>query len=312
MPNNTFYQKISSISPHIEMVNRRLYYLLKPLVDKFIKPNKRQVSKVDNGYIDFKLIIEELKNRGLKPGDVLVLHSSYSELKVCNLSPIEIVNMLLDYLGPTGTLAVPAFAIYSEPSIGQDGKIMDVFDYDVSSTNIWTGVLSKAVLNDPRSIRSLHPLNSMVAIGDKAKKMMEKNETELYPCGLGSSWNFCHLQNAFILGLGTDLTHSLTMIHVAEDTKVDDWCVADWYHDRKFRVKDGEKEFYLNVKERRYVWGKLHFAERNLAKDLIQMKIMKTGNLGTILIETLRSTDLIEFLESKNKTGYPYFWVKSK
>ncbi len=309
MANTSFYQRISAISPNIEMINRRLYYLLKPIIDKLIKNKQKRNKKSDIEFFDFNNILNKLIKRGLKSGDILVMHASFNELKGCNLSPIEIVNKILEYLGPEGTLAMPAITIYPKPLIDGDGKIHDVFEYDVKSTKIWTGALAKAMITDPRSVRSLHPLNSMVAIGSKAEAMMENNEKDLYPCGINSSWNYCCLQNALVLGLGTDLPHSLTMIHVAEDTKGEKWVVPEWYQDRKFRVKNGEHVFELSVKERKYKWGKFHYAERNLAKDLISNNIMKTGSCGNILIETLRSIELIEFLENNNIKGYPYFWV---
>lgn len=311
MANVTIYQKISALSPHIEMINRRLYYFLKPIVDRFLKKkiSNKGPKNTTNPNLDFNLIIRELKDRGLNSGDILVMHASFNELKVLGLSPIEIVNSLLDYLGPEGTLAMPSIAIYPEPQVEKDGTIKNIFDYDVKSTKIWTGAIAKAMISDPRSHRSLHPLNSMVAIGKHAIKMMEDNEKDPYPCGVMSSWSFCANRNAFVLGLGTDLTHSLTMIHVAEDTQGENWVVPNWYQDRIFRIINGENTFQLKVKERKYKWGKLHFAERNLAKELINRKVLKSKLVGNILIESLRSNELVTFLENRNIKGYPYFWV---
>jgi aminoglycoside 3-N-acetyltransferase len=310
MANTTFYQKVSQISPHIEMINRRLYYLLKPIADKFVKKKKQKSSTpIETKKSKYEDVFAYLNKSGLKAGDICIIHSAYGELKQFNLSPQEWIEAFIEYLGPLGTLAMPSIPVYPEPTFDENGHTTDIFTYETSSTKIWTGALPKAMITDPRSIRSEHPLNTMVAIGHHAKEMMINNHTDPYPCGPGSSWNYCYNKNAFILGLGTDLTHSLTMIHVAEDSFVNEWPVNNWYQDRIFTVKSETEVKTLHVKERKYHWGKLHFAERNLSKDLLNSKVMTSSSIDCVLVESLRAKDLIHFLKSKNSKGYPYFWV---
>ena len=118
----------------------------------------------------------------------------------------------------------------------------------------------------------------MVSIGKLASNMMENNiQTDnLSSCGPNSSWNFCFENNADIIGIGIDLVHSLTMIHVAEETI--NWPIKNWYIDRSFKIIDNEKIVYLKIKDRNPKWGKKHFAERTLYKDLINNNILKIIN----------------------------------
>ena len=310
MANSSFYQKVVSISPHFEMLARRLYYSFPSSWAKknLLKKKLRKSPKISN----FNEILTFLKKK-LKPDDILIVHSSFSELKKFNISPGKMVDKLLNLLGPNGTLAMPAIPIY--PNKFNSGPInfdhsSIKYTYKVQSTRIWTGVLPKEMIKRSNSERSKHPLNTMVAIGPKAKAMMSGNESDQYPNGENSSWNFCRKNSALVLGLGTDLTHSLTMIHVAEDIKGDDWCVDGWYQNRTFQVIDNEKIFDVNVKERKPNWGKLHFGERNLAKDLINSEIINSNVIEGTLVEILRANELINFLNERNSKGYPYFWVK--
>jgi aminoglycoside 3-N-acetyltransferase len=309
MANDSLYQKLVSTSPHIEMMARRAYYALQPKVSQ-----KKASTPLDaTQQYSFQKVIAHLERAGLRQGDILVIHSSFSSLKKFKLSPVQLIEQFLEYLGEDGTLAMPGIPVY--PNELQEEQPSDEemestrYTYTPSSTRIWTGALPKVMIKDARSVRSLHPLNSMVAIGKKAEEMMKDNLEEKYPCGENSSWNFCRKHKAFVLGLGTDLTHSLTMIHVAEDTKAENWTVKNWYRDRTFIIKQDQTEREVTVKERRPIWGKLHFGERNLCKDLLNSGVMQSSVVEDTLIETMRADQLINFLDSKNHTGYPYFWV---
>lgn len=312
MANSSLYEKIVSKSPHVEMLARRTYRILEPAFRGKLKPKKKKNNNTSQT-ADFDKVLDYLKEQEVRQGDILVVHSSFSALKKFGLSPAEIIDKLLKFVGQEGTLAMPGIPIFPdqliEGGLPEAELIQQKYIYDVNSTKIWTGALPKEMIKRDDSERSHHPLNSMVAIGAKAKEMMKDNDKELYANGKKSSWNYCAVNKAFVLGLGTDLTHSLTMIHVAEDTKGENWYIKNWYQDRVFIVKDENKEKEIKVKERRYNWGKLHFGERNLAEDLIKDKIMDSHIVENTLLESMRADELIQYLNSRNKAGYPYFWV---
>ena len=69
--------------------------------------------------------------------------------------------------------------------------------------------------------------------------------------------------------------------------------------DRIFLLKDGEDLKEIPVKERRHIWGRLFFAERNLANDLEQLGILKKLKYHSIDIEYLKSNELLQFFEFK-------------
>lgn len=314
MANKSVLEKLMAFSPHIEMMVRRIYYYLKPLL--FIDLKARKASNLNKSNLDFSTILMKIKESGYEEGQILIVHSAFSSLKKFGLSPKELIDALIEFVGDNGTLAMPAIAIYPNETLKKELTSSELlkqkYKYDPNSLEIWTGALPKELISRPESFRSYHPLNSMVAIGAEAEMMMYQNEKDFYPNGEKSSWNYCAKRNAFIVGIGVDLTHSLTMIHVAEDILGEDnWYINNWYQDRTFIVSfpDGDKEVY--VKERKHHWGRLHFGERNLANDLIKFGILKSVEIEEVLIESLNSKELINYLESKNRTGYPYFWVSN-
>jgi aminoglycoside 3-N-acetyltransferase len=117
--------------------------------------------------------------------------------------------------------------------------------------------------------------------------------------------------SAYIVSIGTDLTHSLTMIHTAEDSNPN-WNVKNWYRERKFIIIDGEFRMEKTILERQPHWGVLHFGERKLSHDLQKKGLLRSANIDGILVEVLEAKALVNFLNNKNNTGYPYFWISNK
>lgn len=312
MANTGLKNKILSLSPFIEIIIRNFYWTHKSI---FSRLNSNRLNS--NRLISFEKIIMKLKDFGLKKGDILLLHSSYEQLENTGKTPQNIIDDFIDLIGDEGTLVMNSSRIYPEEK--KKGDYLnaeynnEIVTYDIKKSKVWTGVLPFVMLKDKRSKISKFPINPVVAIGKLADKMIEKNISEEndYPCGINSSWKFCVDNNALIIGLGVDLTHSLTIMHVAEDIMGENWPIKNWYRNRKFRIIDSENNFdkIINVKERNPKWGALHFAERTLCKDLLNAGILKTAIIDGVIVEAIRANELIYFLNSKNKGGYPYFNV---
>lgn len=316
---------ILTASPWLEVLVKTLYwrsrginnFLAKRARNRFKPaPSQESVSQP----LAFQEVTAKLRELGVPEGGIMIVHSSAVALIPTGLSPAEICQRLLDLLGPAGTLAMPAIPLFRDEPTGVD-RLSDAICeqrliYDVRRTPPWTGALPKALMRVAGAVRSRHPLNSMVAAGPLAEAMMEKNIDGDRPtaCGPGSSWKFCADRNAAIVCLGVDMAHSLTMIHVAEDSWADQWPIGGWYRERKFLVKDGEFEADLTVRERRPRWA-INYCERTLQKDLLANGIVRVGTVGGLRIELCESAALIDFLNARKSSGYPYwlpFWDRGR
>ena len=315
MANDSAIKKVFSLSPHVEMLLRRVYWKNVKWLSRKVK-KKKSVDK-NTIPVDFSKIQQFLTQNGVCAGELIVVHSAYAPFKGRGKTPNQILDMLFDLVGETGTVAMPAMPKFKNSPelvdyLDADRNIDSIYEYDVSNSPIKTGVLPLMLHKREGAIRSRHPINSMVAKGKLARKLMENNLEGESPlaCGINSSWNHCVEENAIIVGLGTDLTHSLTMIHVAEDVLDEKWPVDNWYLEKQFLIKDGEFEVEKTLRERAPNWGALHFAERTLCKDLIDNGLLKCTVVDGIIVEVINSKDLIDFLNKKNSKGYPYFWLK--
>jgi aminoglycoside 3-N-acetyltransferase len=313
MANDSLIKKIFSFSPHIEMITRRLYWNNVKWLSKRVK--KKKANEPNITAINFSSIEQFLLDNGVVDGSLILVHSAYAPFKGRGQTPNQIVDMLLQIVGESGTVAMPAMpkfknAVNSEDYLSKSNDNI-VYEYDVHKSSIKTGVLPLMLHKREESVRSRHPINTMVAIGPLAESLMRDNLNGDSPlaCGINSSWAKCIDNDAVIIGLGTDLTHSLTTIHVAEDTLDTNWPVDNWYENKAFKITDGDFEVTKILRERSPKWGALHFAERTLCKDLINSGVLKTTVIDGVLVEVLKAKDLITFLESRNSKGYPYFWV---
>jgi aminoglycoside 3-N-acetyltransferase len=299
-------------SPYIEVLIRHLYWKNIQFFSRFAKHKKL----VDVESVNFSKVSEFLEDVGISSGDLLLVHSSYGNLKCFQKTPIEIIEGLIDIVGESGTIAMPAIREYEEELDLKNYLKTDLSEtvctYDLYNTRVQTGALPATMVKMRESVVSRFPLNTMVAIGRLAKPMMENNlRGELpTPCGENSSWKFCLDNNAYLVGLGTDLSGCLTMIHVAEDVLDDKWAIKNWYRKRVFKVVDKDSAVLKIIRERQPKWGALHWAGRTLCKDLADKKILLTKNIEGVLVEVIKAKELIDFLNSKNHKGYPYFWVK--
>src|SRR5260221_1958201 len=248
--------KAFAASPYIEVLVRRIYWNSPKLIEIVSKRKVPQPSASLAGEHTFPNIIRFRRSVGIKEGDLIVVHSSAGALRPTGLKAQEIVDEMLNLIGNRGTIAMPAFPKYKDEPQGIARMRKDVaqlvFEYDIQRSIPWTGALPLKLMQRPGAVRSAHPLNTMVAYGPLARPMMENNlrGDKPLPCGPQSSWKFCADHGAKVVALGVDMAHSLTMIHVAEDSYEREWPVKGWYRDRKFFVVDGESRREVVVRER--------------------------------------------------------------
>ena len=253
-----------------------------------------------------------MRGRGIRNGQILIVHSSYDLLEYSGLSPEEINSKLIDLVGTKGTLVMPAIRKYKEEGNLDEYLIKNldeiVCTYDVKKSKVTSGFLPFMLMQRSDCFISRFPLNPVVAVGRLARKMVENNLDGLNPSphGPNSSWKFCVDNKAIVVGLGVDMPHFLTITHVNEEcTK--DWPIDNWYRKRKFEITDKDFKTQKDVLERRPFWGTIYLAENKYRKDLIKNNILKIETIEGLRISIIESSKLINFLKDHPRKGYPYY-----
>ena len=116
-----------------------------------------------------------LRKAGVRPGTVLLVHSSLSKLGFVPGGAATVIDALLHAIGPGGTLVLPTlsylFTTTESPA------------FDVHSTPTNLGAIPTAFLGRAGVVRSIHPTHSCAALGPLASRIVERHAEDDTPVG---------------------------------------------------------------------------------------------------------------------------------
>lgn len=313
---SSVYNGIVNLSPTSEVLMRMLYWKNVERLHKFSPNKSNRIVRTEP--VIFDEILSFLRECGIGPGSLVVLHSSFDNLKPIDVGREELIDRLLSYIGDNGTLAAPVIRRYREldkltPVDFFNDKQKDIkCVYDVQKSKITSGVLAFTLMHHEGSVTSRHPLNPLTAVGPLAQAMMEHNLDGEAPSphGPNSCWKFCADHDAYIVHLGVNFGHHMTMQHVVAECNPD-WNVKDFYLQQHFTIKDGDFTVEKTVSERRERWT-MYIPEINNRKDMVKAGIAKVKDIKGFPISVVKAQDLIKYYQSRRKGDYPYLFPFGK
>jgi aminoglycoside 3-N-acetyltransferase len=172
----------------------------------------------------FESLRRELSDLGLKPGMTAMVHSSLSRVGWTVGGPVTVVRAMLDVLGPTGTLVMPAESpTMSDPSTWTDPRVKAEWHdtirahqpvFDLLTTPTTMGAIAETFRTFPGTRRSSHPLVSVCALGRLSAEITSEHTLEFCE-GKGSPFEKLYILDAqtLLLGVGFD---RCTSLHYAE------------------------------------------------------------------------------------------------
>jgi aminoglycoside 3-N-acetyltransferase len=103
-------------------------------------------------------VVSQLRALGVRPGGVLLVHTSFRAVRPIDRGPLGLIEALRDVLGPDGTLVMPSWT-------GED----DVpFDASTTPSAPDLGVVAQTFWRLPGVVRSDH-LHAFAALGPRAR-----------------------------------------------------------------------------------------------------------------------------------------------
>lgn len=176
-------------------------------------------------------LVAGLKQIGIKPGDLLMVHSSLSQFGEVKGGPDTVIDALMEAVGFEGILVLPAF------TTTVDGDKEPPFDPQSSKAD--TGNISETFWRRKGVLRNAQPTHSVAAWGRKAEEFL-RSENLHDTFDWRGPWGRLYRWNGKILSFGETMG-ATTYLHALEA-----WFLA--YLDKAYaRVKDGdgEKLFYI-------------------------------------------------------------------
>lgn len=194
------------------MLSKLLYKILPGTAFVRLRNSYRRCLLSINKPIDeaqFRQILAEKLH--IKKGSTVMIHSSMDFLNT-TFDTLTLLEILLDTVGDEGTLVFPCWHFtYRAEDYLRSGQV-----FDVRKSPSALGILSEMARRYPGAQRSLHPTNSVVAIGRNARYITEAHHTDIYPSGEFSPFYRIMMLGGIIAGIGVD-AHFMSFVHCPED-----------------------------------------------------------------------------------------------
>lgn len=145
---------------------------------------------------------------GIRPGGVLLVHSSLSSFGSVDGGASTVIDALLDALGPEGTLCVPTLSYLFVDA--------DRPTFDVRSTPTNLGAIPETFRTRAGVTRSLHPTHSVAACGPAAGEVTGSHWRDTTPVGPHSPFTRVRDLRGQVAFLGCG-ARSNTSIHGVEE-----------------------------------------------------------------------------------------------
>ena len=168
---------------------------------------------------------DDFKSLGLKQGDIILVHSSLSQLGWTVGGPVSVIDALISVLGEEATLIMPSFSSgntdpkeWQYPPVPKEWfpiirEQMPAFHIDKTPTR-GMGIIAETFRKYPGVVRSNHPVSSFSAWGKYAKYITQGHKLE---CDLGEESPLARIYelDGKIVLLGVNHS-SNSSIHLAE------------------------------------------------------------------------------------------------
>ncbi len=182
-----------------------------PFIYKLYMKYKKQKAK-------HPLTLEELRNIlhnvfKIKQGDVIFVHTSFSYIDPVDFEPEDVIELLKEIVGSDGTVAMPSFVNPKRKNYREE-------IFNVKKTMGSSGLINELFRMSPGTVRSPHPVRSVVAWGKHAEYLTCEHHKSTYSFDEDSPFYKLVLLKAKIFGIGTDFRH-FSFIHTVEDMNLE-------------------------------------------------------------------------------------------
>ena len=149
-----------------------------------------------------------LSTLGLPQDAMVMVHSSLNAFGHVEGGAQTVIDALLSYLSPDGTLLMPALS-YVHTHQHQS-------TFDIRNTPSCVGIIPETFRKMDGVIRSMHPTHSVCGMGKRAQELLTHHHKDHTPCGEHSPFHLLPKVDGYVLMLGCGLRPN-TSFHAIEE-----------------------------------------------------------------------------------------------
>jgi len=252
--------------------------------------------------VSLSSIVQGLKEVGLKHGDIVMVHSQLHAIGYVEGVPVaDIPEIYLrafdEVVGDEGTIVVPTYTT-------SFGRFATPFNLETTPSE--SGVFSEHVRMSKGAVRTLHPIQSLAALGSQAQTLGGD-----HPCwnvGHDTIWDRMHRKGAKVVALGISLAKTMSFMHQVEFLA----CVPYLYQKiLQGEVSAGGKrvihDFYMAV---RYLNYGISNDLSRLDADLNDLGAIKLAPLGGDWVSSVTMEAAFE-VGMKGLRNDPYYLLQN-
>lgn len=221
---------------------------------------------------EFQELVDALRRLGLKHGDVVNVHSRLFTLGALRGIPVEKIPAMFlkafqEVIGLEGTVVVPTFTTTF-------GRFGTPFVLEESPSEM--GVFSEHVRKSPGAVRTLHPIQSLAALGGQAERLAGSHPR--WNVGHDTIWDRMLKGGGTMVSIGIPVSRSISFMHQVEHLA----CVPYQYAKiLRGEVRAGGQriahDFYLAA---RYLQYEIAYDLARFEKDLRAASALRHEPLG--------------------------------
>jgi aminoglycoside 3-N-acetyltransferase len=268
---------------------------------------------------------EYLRQIGVVEGALVMAHTSVSGLTLTEgpdqpparlaKAAQHLLQDLLELVGETGTLVMPTIAPYQAECDYANALNRDyVYCYDPAKTPCATGLANELFRRWPGVQRSLHPYNTVAVRGPLADELLRDNlnQSKPLPHGVHSAhYRFCQ-RNGLVVSIGVPLGPNLTLVHVANEIRDQDWPIEDFFEERRYLIRRGDQQQAYVLRQQRAEYPMFCLCLRKATRDLVRAGILRESRVGDLRVDSAHAGEILEFLQARqaHSSTYPYYWTR--
>ena len=150
-------------------------------------------------------LVKGFRTIPLTTSKVIIVHSSYKSLGYVQDGAESVIDALLEFVGPEGTVLFPNFNFQSWT---------ETHYFDVLETPSKMGVIGELSRLRTNALRTPHPIYSFAALGARKEEFVACDDEEAY--GENSVFARFHQLNGVIVSIGLHWNSTFSMHHYVE------------------------------------------------------------------------------------------------